>query len=226
MKFSGLALLSLIPCTAVGCALHHASAAFGGSPSTVGSGNRTTETRNVAAFHGIAYANAGSLDVTVGKGQKLTLEIDDNLMKEIRTEVRDGILYIESKHGYQSKKGLKVIAQVSSLDSLSLSGSVAAKVAGVNSDKLKADISGSGALNAAGTVGKLSIDVSGSGSADLKNLHARSAGVDISGSGSVRVFASDSLEANISGSGSIEYAGNPKKVTKDVSGAGVIRPAN
>jgi len=223
MKLSGLILLALLPVSVTGCEIHGASAAFDGSTSIVGSGNRTSETRNVPTFRGVAYANSGSLEVTVGKAQKLTIEIDDNLLKEVRTEVRDGVLYIESKHGYQSKKGLKVTAQVSAFDSVSLSGSVAARITGIQSDKFKADISGSGSLNATGAADQFTIDVSGSASADLKSLHSRSASVDISGSGSVRLYASDSLSANISGSGSIEYSGSPKKITKDVSGSGVIR---
>jgi hypothetical protein len=46
----------------------------------------------------------------------------------------------------------------------------------------------------------------------------------VGGSGTVSVTASGSLDALVSGSGAILYAGNPVRVTKNVTGSGAITP--
>jgi hypothetical protein len=224
MKFLLVALVGLAPFVLSACAIHIDSGSWGGGTAMQGSGKRVAETRAVSAFHAIAFGGAGSLDVRVGQQQKVVLEIDDNLLPEITTEVRDGVLHIGGKRRYRSEKGLHVTIQVPELDSMDLSGSGAARVEGVKGSKFRADISGSGRLAASGAVDSLALDISGSGRADLASLRVRDAAVDISGSGSVKVDARESLKADISGSGSIAYAGNPSRVEKSISGSGSVRP--
>ena len=44
----------------------------------------------------------------------------------------------------------------------------------------------------------------------------------MSGSGSIFVTATNSLTATVSGTGSVIYVGNPRDVTKSVTGTGAI----
>ncbi|MGD0274182.1 MAG: head GIN domain-containing protein [Gaiellaceae bacterium] len=106
---------------------------------------------------------------------------------------------------------------------LSISGSGEAKLDGLAAHEVRAEISGSGDIEASGTTDRLDVSVPGSGDVRFDRLVARDAHVDISGSGNVQVWASDSLVAEISGSGDIKYAGNPRQVSKDVSGSGEIK---
>jgi hypothetical protein len=106
---------------------------------------------------------------------------------------------------------------------LSISGSGAAKLDRLEARDVRVDLSGSGDVEANGKTERLDVSIPGSGDAQLNRLVARDVHVDISGSGDVEVRAVDSLAAEISGSGEIEYAGNPRRVEKDVSGSGEIK---
>jgi hypothetical protein len=105
---------------------------------------------------------------------------------------------------------------------LDISGSGDIQVDRLEARKVYGEISGSGEITANGTTERLDISIPGSGEAQLERLIARDVQVDISGSGDARVWAGGSLDAEISGSGDIEYAGNPRRVVKDVSGSGEI----
>jgi hypothetical protein len=223
MKLLLVALVGLAPFVLSACAIHIDSGSWGGGTAMQGSGKRVTETRAVSAFHAIAFGGAGTLDVRAGQQQKVVLEIDENLLPEITTEVRDGVLHIGSKRNYRSDEGLHLTIQAPDLTSLDLSGSCAARVEGLKAAKFDVAISGSGRLAAAGAVDSLNLGISGSGRADLAGLRARDASVDISGSGSARVDARESLKADISGSGSVTYSGNPAAVQKSISGSGSVR---
>jgi hypothetical protein len=56
----------------------------------------------------------------------------------------------------------------------------------------------------------------------LTALVAQDVRAAVSGSGSVFVDVTGRLDASVSGSGAIVYGGNPRQVTKDVTGTGAI----
>jgi hypothetical protein len=224
MRFLGIGLAGLIPVALAACSIHIDAGTpvrLGGNAVT-GSGKRVSEDRPVPAFHGVEFGGSGSVNVAVGGPQKVTVEIDDNLLSRVTTTVEGGVLHIGTKGRFRSDKGLRVTVQVPSLDSIDMSGSGSARIAGLHGGKLDAALSGSGKIDASGTVERVHLDISGSGEADLSSLKSRDAAVTISGSGSARVDATDSLKADISGSGSVNYTGNPKNVDKSISGSGRV----
>ena len=83
-------------------------------------------------------------------------------------------------------------------------------------------ISGSGSLEADGSVDRVEAVISGSGSFAGRELATDDASAAVSGSGSIRVSVATSLEARVSGSGSATYYGNPVRVDSRVSGSGSI----
>jgi hypothetical protein len=92
----------------------------------------------------------------------------------------------------------------------------------VRNDHLKIDTSGASNIQASGETKKLEIDMSGASNINTRELRALSVRVSGSGAGHAKVYASEELNAKLSGVGSITYAGDPKVVTKDVSGLGSI----
>src|SRR6266513_3528707 len=69
-----------------------------------GSGVRKTEKRELKSFNAIDTAGAYELDVTCQKPASFEIEADDNILPLIKTEVRDGILFVSSDQQYHSAK--------------------------------------------------------------------------------------------------------------------------
>ena len=193
----------------------------GDSGGVKGSGIKASETRDVPTFTGVELNGSAIVVVNVGKEQKVTVEVDDNLMHVITTKVKENKLVIGSKQLYSTRIGVHVTIQVPELTSFGVSGSGSAALKDVKGESLDVRISGSGSATVSGGVQSLTVRVSGSGSAKLSELTAKKVSAGVSGSGNVRVHATESLDATVVGSGSVRYRGSPQ-VTKKVSGSGSV----
>jgi hypothetical protein len=187
-----------------------------------GSGIKASETRDVPAFTGLELHGSANVIITVGKEQSVTVEVDDNLMEIITTEVKDNELVIGSEESYSTRIGVNVTIQVPELKSVAVSGSGNATLKEANGQSLDVRVEGSGNAMASGDVENLTVSTSGSGNAKLSELTAKNVSARVSGSGNVRVHATETLEATVNGSGDVRYIGSPQ-VTKKVSGSGSVR---
>jgi hypothetical protein len=187
-----------------------------------GSGKSATETRAVPGFDRITVRGAFDSTVTVGPATSLKIQADDNLIKLIRTEVRDGRLVIDSKESLSSRTPIRITITTPKLNGFAIEGSGEAKITGVQSGAFEASISGSGDLFCAGVANSVELSIAGSGDMDLAALSAKRAKASVSGSGDIRLRASESLDASIDGSGDIICTGNPK-VRKSIAGSGDVR---
>ncbi len=187
-----------------------------------GSGEMTTETRDVGSFTRIESDGAFDITVRFGPTQKVTLTFDDNLIDQIETKVHGRTLDLSSEGSWSSHENCKVEITVTALDRISISGSGEIEIIDMKAEEFEFEQSGSGTFTASGTCGDLNVDLSGSGSIHTVDLAADNVTVTISGSGDAEVFAKVSLEAEVSGSGSIEYYGSPENVSSNVSGSGRI----
>ena len=182
------------------------------------------ETRTVPAFDHVAFGGSGTLDVTVGKTQSLSLSGDADLLRHITTTVEDGELRIGTEKGFNwSGDKLAVHIALPRLTGLNSAGSAKATITGFNGGDTALRISGSGDITATGQIDKLDVQLSGSGKAHLDKLSAQAATVAVSGSGDIVVQPKRTLVSSISGSGEVRYIGSPQ-VTSHVSGSGTIRP--
>ena len=210
----------LLICTVLlltGCNFHHQ---FGGIQ---GSGAKASETREVSEFTGIEVRCSAKVRVHDGQEQSVTVEVDDNLLALITTEVQDNKLIVSTKEPISTRIGISVTVNLRQLDSIRVIGSGAVQAENVDAATLTLSISGSGDINAAGTVEKVDVKIMGSGDVDLSELVASEATVHISGSGDVIVHATENLSATINGSGDIRYKGQPE-VQQNVSGSGDVKP--
>src|SRR5882672_1543084 len=78
-----------------GCKLHRGIA---------GSGVRKTEKRDLKSFNAIDTTGAYEIDVACQKPVSFEIEADNNILPLIKTEVRDGILFVNSDERYHSSK--------------------------------------------------------------------------------------------------------------------------
>jgi hypothetical protein len=187
-----------------------------------GSGVSATEARSTADFHAIDLRCAADVRATIGTERKLDVTSDDNLLRYVRTEVRDGRLVIELEPGrYSFHRGVSLEIVVPALDALALSGSGNVELIDLAGQRMSIAVSGSGDVSASGHVDTLDASVSGSGDLDLSKLEAKSARAQITGSGDIQLAVSEHLDATIAGSGDIRFTGSAT-VNSQVTGSGSV----
>jgi len=209
-----------------------------------GNGNVVTKTRNVSDYDEIAVAGSFDVKLVLGKEGEITIEMEDNLLDYLITEVENGKLKIKWKKGFsiRTTKDLLVTVPFKDVEAISLAGSgdvfsidaiktdnlkVALSGSGdislkVNSKNLTSSVSGSGDIKLSGSTQKLKFSLAGSGDIEGFDLVSNEAEVSIAGSGDIEVNATDNLKARIAGSGDIKYKGNPKTQDFKVSGSGTV----
>lgn len=208
-----------------------------------GSGNVVTEEREVGSFDSVALSGVGEVFITQGDEESLTIETDDNLMRYIESEVRDGRLELRIADNTIPIPSQSIIYRLSVVDLIELdsSGAGSFEIGELGADRLNVSlsgagnigidtlsatdlavtISGAGNVELAGQVGTQEIDMSGLGNYNAPDLESQMASVHISGAGNAVVWVLDTLDVETSGAGNVEYYGSPT-VTEDISGAGRV----
>jgi hypothetical protein len=198
-----------------------------------GSGNLVTEARQVSGFDRIDLSGSGTVIVTQGAGETLTIETDDNILEYVLSNVENGTLKLGFKSGINIMDTTRLVFNVGvdDLTSLGLSGSGSIEVDKLETDHLDVDVSGSGNVQISELIaGRVKLYISGSGIIDLTgdvpvqdvSVGGESVTVSVSGSGNATVCATETLDADVSGSGSVNYYGQPSSVHQSVSGSGAI----
>ena len=188
-----------------------------------GSGVAATETRNLPPFGSVELAGSNIVTIRVGEEQSVVVHADNNLVDSVTTAVQDGSLVIGDIPGsYTAKSPMSVTVSVPSLDELTLTGSGVIAVTGIEAASLTVRLPGSGVLRASGAATKLDVTLDGSGDAQLEQLIAGDVRAVVSGSGRIVLTATKSLDASVPGSGAIMYSGDPREVTKSITGSGAI----
>ena len=187
-----------------------------------GSGIPATQMRNLPAFRRVDLAGANNLAVHVDGAPAVAVRGDDNLIKLVTTNVRNGTLAVAQSRSFTSKSGMSVEVTVPSLDSVTLSGAGVLNVYGVRGSRFIVRVPGSGILSVTGAVTRLNATLSGTGDVRLQDLAARDVKANVFGSGRLLVQARRSLDASISGTGTILYSGRPSSVTQRITGNGAL----
>ncbi len=188
-----------------------------------GSGNIAVESRDVSGFNGIDVSGVFQVEIKANQNFAVEVEADDNLLPLITTEVRDGILHIEAADRILSNNGLKVRISAPDIDKIQATGASKVNLAGIKNENLSIDTGGASKIFVNGETARLEAEVSGASSIDAENLKAETASVNASGASHVTLFATAELKADASGASRIVYAGGPKNIIKDISGASTIR---
>ncbi|MCZ3367003.1 MULTISPECIES: head GIN domain-containing protein [Methanobacterium] len=209
---------------------------------TNGSGNVVNQSKNVSGFNQVSVDGAGTVIITQGDKESLTVEAEDNIMQYITTNVSNNVLNIRITNPVVPTKPIKYYLTVKDLNSISYSGGGKIQSNGLNTNSLtiningagegslsnlnvkalKIIISGAGKLTMSGTANNQDISISGAGEYNAGDLTSKIATITISGAGRGTVKVSNSLNAVVNGAGQISYIGNPQ-VTKQLNGAGSIK---
>ena len=214
-------------------------------PGERGSGNVVTETREVSDFRAIEIRYPAQVFVSQGNRESLEIEAEDNLMSNLKTQVRNGRLEIfyrrEGGKHVNPTETVKIMIVVKDLEDVDFSSAGELFVEKLETDTLDVSLSGAGNVNlddiqvtsanvslsgagsatASGTADNLDLSISGFGEFKGKDLHTKDARVSISGTGSATVWVDDELSASVSGAGSVGYYGSPS-VDRRISGVGGV----
>ncbi len=194
--------------------------------STLGSVDTIKQTRDLEAFTKIRIKGGLSLNVVGGKEQSVSIEVDEDFVDQLSTEVEDGTLIIDmKKKGKKNRwRGPKVSVTISmqTLESLRVDGAIDGKLSDLNGSDLDISINGAGNLSIAGTCGTLRVKLSGAGNIEGEDFKCKNAYIKLSGAGNVEAYASEKAEAHLSGIGNIDISGNPKEISKRKGGFGSI----
>jgi hypothetical protein len=191
---------------------------------TIGSGTPSLDTRDVTGFDAIDVGGAFQVSVAVGPPADLELRGDDNVLPEVRAEVRGSTLHLSLPGRVVTKLPLEAIITVPSLVSLDASGAATVTVNGFADDgkHLEVDASGASRVLLYGILDRLDAEVSGASTLDAQGLWATQAHVDASGASKVDVLVSSSLHAEASGASTIRHHGTPTQLDREVSGSSTI----
>ncbi len=198
---------------------------FTGLASVAGSGNMVTDIRDVPQFDRVLVEGSTDVTVSIGDTQSVEVDVDDNLVDIITTEVSDGRLVVSSSQGYSSSGGVVVRITVPELNGVGITGSGDLTASGLRAKDFEASVAGSGDITVTGETATVTARVAGSGTIDASKLHSTEAVAKIAGSGDIYVCASSKVTAKIAGSGDIAYSGHSgmePEVSTSVAGSGDV----
>ena len=166
-----------------------------------GNGNIVSQERAVSGFHGLTINGLGNVNVHPGEDYKLEVTTDDNLQEFVLVEVKNDVLYIDTKTNFRPTK-LIICVYLPDLQSINQNGVGNVKLSNGNASNLE-------------------ISKSGVGNLDAQNYQVENVTINHSGVGNSTVWATNSLNGALSGVGNVRYKGNPT-VNVSVSGVGKV----
>jgi hypothetical protein len=215
-----------------------------GLNSITGSGNVTTEHRNVQGdFKSVSISNALDLVIEQSNKTEIIVEADDNLQKEIITKVENGVLVISCKFGnFNNVTSKKIIVKMPVIEeleagsastitsksilkgnSISLSSSSAASInASVEYETIQLDGSSGSNQNIKGKALHLETSASSGSVIDATDLLSNEVIASSTSGGSLMVHPIVDLKAEVSSGGNISYHGTPKSIQKEEHSGGNI----
>jgi hypothetical protein len=203
-----------------------------------GSGRIISETRQVSGFEVVHISGIGELSITI------RVEAEDNLMPQIKMEVRSRTLFITLQDNerfvfpnrvpkyYLTFKQLNRIEAegAASIEGGELDmeifeirndGAGRLKIGPIKAKSLIVTVNGASRQELSGKVDEQKILINGVGVYKADELESDKAVVQINGAGQAKVWVNEILDAVIIGAGVIQYKGNPSG-ERTINGVGTI----
>lgn len=207
-----------------------------------GSGKSASEDRKLDAFTKLNFS--GSYKVVLKQGNpSVKVTADYNLLKLIETSVSGDELTIKMKKGVCNAGTMEIDISNPDYQSVKTAGTIdlnsdgklnlkdfsmeLAGISKVNLNLIAANVttstSGSSEVNLTGQATSNQVTMSGKSSLNALDFIVANYRIETSGFSSCNVNALNELNVNISGAGSVQYKGNPQKISNEHSGATSIK---
>lgn len=208
-----------------------------------GSGNQVSQDRKVEAFTRLETSGSFKVILKQGSGYSLRIIADDNILKEIDTDVRGNTLIIDMDGSFcdggpitiyvnsQEYEGVDASGAVEILSDgklsvkdfeLDLSGSSKIDL-DINAAEVKTSSSGASEIFLKGQAGSHELNLSGSSSVEALDFVVGRYRIESSGASSSRINVLNELNISSSGSSDVVYRGNPSSVKNNESGASSLK---
>jgi len=204
------------------------------------------ETRTLEPFTTVEFNMSGELIITQDStlsGSQITLEMSENIIEAIQTDVRNNVLTIKDDRCLKNLKNMTFHLSVADIRTLVLNGTGNIRTAGtlnseslslevngsgnvavdINASYLKLTVNGSGNFDLSGSATELDCDINGSGNIMAFGLSAGLCNILVNGSGNTEVSVSGDLNVEINGSGNVVYGGQPTAINVNTSGSGSVK---
>ncbi|MFC1724164.1 head GIN domain-containing protein [candidate division KSB1 bacterium] len=210
------------------------------------SGVLTTRELSLADFRSVEISTAGTVNITYGTEQEAIITVDDNIFEHLTISVRNRILRIDVKSGYQVRN-MDLTLDLTMTDIEELRTNSAGSFIGQNkftadnvrletnsagrieleldADILTTRINSAGYVKLAGSVRNHNAVVNSAGSLLAFDMLSNFAEISLNSVGRAEVYVTGSLNVNITSIGSLYYKGWPV-ISRHVTGAGGIIDAN
>jgi hypothetical protein len=192
-------------------------------PGIKGDGVIKTETRSIADFSTIIVTGHYEIQWSSGK-PALSLEVDQNLLALLKTEVSGDTLRIDSAEKVNPTRPIVLVLSSSSLAEIQIAGHIVFKAGRLAGDKFKIDAAGQTAISVEGSVTTLAANLVGDSKLDAKMLQTKFADLSMVGSSNADVTVASVLTVSIIGDGTCTYGGNPPTIEKSGIGSANVRP--
>jgi hypothetical protein len=208
-----------------------------------GSGNIITEKRQTGSFTAVKASNAMEVEIRTGSPAEVVVEADDNVIKDIITEVDGNTLRIGLRNNTSIQNGhLKAFVTApginkvysSSAASVTVNGSLsydgklvfeassASKItATLDAPEIEAESSSGSTLSLTGHTQTLKVEASSGSTVKASGLLSENTRVSASSGSSVKVHASVKLDASASSGANIGYTGGAA-VSRNESSGGIV----
>jgi hypothetical protein len=197
--------------------------------------------RPVSGFDAVSLDGVGTLLLTQGETEALTIEAEPHVLERIESVVEAGTLYIRPVESFETDQPIVYHLSLIQLTRLAVAGGAQVEAAALTAEELRLELSGSAVvgldhltvttldlvaegsaqLALAGTVDQQTVLLSSASYYTAEHLESRIASVTVEGASQATVAVSEQLEAAVSGASSINYLGDPQ-VSQVVSGAGSL----
>ena len=200
--------LLLVPAAAVAVAL-----------SACGSGPATEEPRSAGAFDRVEAEDGVDVRVRLGEDRGVSVRAGEQVIDDVHVKVTDGTLRVWKDDVGWFAGDITVDVRVPAVDAIDVSERQRRRHPRRRPATTWRSAPRAGRdVTASGRIGRLALDASGGSDADLGDLDARDASVEVSGGSDADVRASATLDVKASGGSDVSYRGEPD-LTRDVSGS-------
>ena len=199
------------------------------------------ESRDVSDFQAVSLQGVGTLVLTQGETESLTIEAEPKVLRRIETVVDGGTLIIRPERSFNTDEPITYRLTFRQLNAIELAGAGQVEAQQLDADQLRLLVSGSGAISIAdltantldvqgsgnmraelaGTVDTQTVVIGGASQYNAGDLASRVATVSAEAAARATVRVSEQLDAQASGTARIEYIGDPD-VSESVSGVGQV----
>lgn len=222
MKWTG-GLGGAVALALSGCVLPLEVEIDGGIVDVRGSGHVVTVARSVSGFDAVSARGAVTVIIERSGNEGVHITAEDNLIRYLDTEVRDGVLYVGPRPGVSLAPRREVVFLVEAFEVVEIQGSGAvnmeADVGWV--PQLWVDLSGASSLTLWGAADVADIILSGASRYDALDVETLDTWIEASGASRAWIWAERLLDARASGASQVRYRGTPT-VHVQVSGASTV----